>query len=321
MVQKETWFESDDEAKLYLRRWLPEQSKPLAVVHILHGMAEHSGRYRHLAEKLCNANIAVWALDQRGHGKTADLQINSRDKGGVLGHCADKNTFQRVTDDVYCLNRKIREKYPDIPLILLGHSWGSFIAQNYIENKDSGEGTVDCCILSGTRGPGGLKMKCGSLLMGLLALFSKKSKGLPFARKIADGSYNKPFSPNRTSFDWLSNDEAEVDAYQNDPYSGNLCSIGFYRDLMKGFNKIHKIKAISQIRKDLPIYIFCGSSDPVGDMGASPTKLVNIYRSFGIKDLEFVLYPGARHETLNETNREEVMDALLSWIRRHINGE
>jgi len=318
---KETWFESDDGAKLYLRRWLPEQSKPLAVVHLLHGMGEHAGRYGRFAEKLCDANIEVWAADQRGHGKTADLTVNTPAKGGILGYCAKKDTFNRVAEDAYCINKKIREEYPGLPLLLMGHSWGSFIAQNYIEKKDYDDGTVDCCILSGTRGPGGIKLKAGILLMSILALFSKKSKGLAFARKMADAPYNKPFYPNRTDFDWLSRDENEVDIYSKDPFSGTLCSIGFYRDLMKGLNKIHKKKSMSKIRKDLPIYIFCGSSDPVGDMGASPTKLVNIYRSLGIKDLEFVLYPGARHETLNETNREEVMDALLSWIQRHINGE
>ena len=326
MVQDDTWFESNDGTKLYMRRWLPGPppmaagsapvSQPLAVVHIVHGMAEYAGRYRRLAEKLCGAGIEVWAADQRGHGKTADLSVNSPENGGLLGHCADKDAFALVTADIAGINGEIRKTRPGIPLFLLGHSWGSFIVQNYIEGGDGCTEAIDGCMLSGTRGPDTLKIKAGEMIIALLAVNRRRS-GSPLARAIADGPYNRPFRPNRTSFDWISRDEAEVDAYVNDPLNGNLCSLGFYRDLTKGLSQIHQDKTMARIRRDLPIYIFCGSADPVGDMGASPTALVNIYRSLGIKDLEFVLYPGARHETLNETNREEVMNNLLSWIHRH----
>jgi alpha-beta hydrolase superfamily lysophospholipase len=316
MVHDETWFECDDGTKLFLRRWSPA-GQPAAVVHIVHGMAEHGGRYRSLAEKLTAAGIAVWAADQRGHGKTADTSINSPAKGGILGHCCDGDVFMRVTLDVQTVNQAIRKAHPGIPLFLLGHSWGSFITQNYIESYGKAAGSIDGCILSGTRGPGGFKMKAGIPLMTLLAAVIGQRRGSSIARAIADGPYNKPFRPNRSPFDWLSRDNQAVDAYISDPYSGNLCSTGFYRELIRGLYRIHGNEAMGSIRTDLPIYVFCGSADPVGEMGASPTVLVNVYRSLGIKDLEFVLYPNARHETLNETNREEVMDNLLSWIRRH----
>ena len=315
MICNESWFESNDGTKLFIWRWTPD-SLPRAVVHIAHGMAEHGKRYARLAEKLCTAGIEVWAADQRGHGKTADSSINSPDKGGLLGHCADKDTFGRVTEDINLINREIRKTRPGIPLFLLGHSWGSFIAQNYIESAS--REPIDGCILSGTRGPDGFKMKAGKPFMALLAFICGSHNGSPLARAIADGPYNRPFRPNRTSFDWISRDEAEVDAYNADPCSGNLCSTGFYRDLISGLCQIHRPNALALIRQDLPIFIICGSADPVGDMGASPTALVNAYRSLGIKDLELVLYPGARHELLNETNREEVMENLLSWICRHI---
>ena len=319
MVQEDIWFECSDGARLHIRRWRHETSSmPAAVVHILHGMAEHSGRYRRLAEKLCEAGIEVWAADQRGHGKTADLKVNENDKGGLLGHCADRDAFDRVTADVHGINGKIRKTYPEIPLLLLGHSWGSFVAQNYIENRDSAERIIDGCILSGTRGPGGFKVKAGLPFMVFLAAVCGQRRGSPLARAVTDAPYNRPFRPNRTGFDWISRDEAEVDAYVGDPLCGKLCSTGFYRDMIKGLCTIHRSEAIARIRKDLPIYIFSGSADPVGDMGVSPTALVNAYRSLGIDDLEFVLYPGARHETFNETNRDEVMDNLLSWICRHV---
>ncbi|MDR2717623.1 MAG: lysophospholipase [Treponema sp.] len=321
MVQENTWFESSDGTKLYLRRWLSGPSsaaRPLAVLHIVHGMAEHGARYGRLADKLCGAGIEIWVADQRGHGKTADLSVNGPGKGGLLGHCADKDTFGRVTADIDGINREIRKIYPDVPLFLLGHSWGSFIVQNYIENDDGRE--IAGCILSGTRGPGGLRIKTGKLFMTLLAFVYGHRRKSSLARAAADGPYDRPFRPIRTSFDWISRDEAEVDAYVDDPFCGYLCSAGFYRDLALGLSQIHQPEAMSRIRRDMPIYIFSGSADPVGEMGTSPTALVNAYRSLGVKDLEFVLYPGARHETLNETNRDEVMNNLLSWICRHIDS-
>jgi alpha-beta hydrolase superfamily lysophospholipase len=275
-------------------------------------MAEHSLRYEYAALRLCGGEIEVWAADQRGHGKTADAGVNERGKGGLLGHCADKDGVSRVSADIHFLNKTIQAAYPETPLFLLGHSWGSFVAQNYIENY----GGLSGCILSGTRGPGGLKIALGAPLMAFLALLQGSRKGAYLSRLIVDGSVNKPFKPNRTPVDWLSRDEGAVDAYVADPLCGNLCSAGFYRDMIGTLREIHKPEAMARISRDLPLYIFCGSADSAGDMGNSPTALVNVYRSLGIRDLEFVLYPDARHETLNETNREEVTENLLSWILR-----
>jgi alpha-beta hydrolase superfamily lysophospholipase len=140
------------------------------------------------------------------------------------------------------------------------------------------------------------------------------------AHALADGAYNKPFRPNRTTHDWLSRDNEEVDAYVKDPLCGIPCSSGFYRDLTALLALIHRPERIDRINRRLPIYIFSGSADPVGDMGASPTALVGVYRAMGIRDLEFVLYPDARHETLNETNREEVTENLVVWMLNHIPG-
>jgi alpha-beta hydrolase superfamily lysophospholipase len=317
MVQEDIWFESEDGTKLFVYRFmpLPAGTSPRAVVHIVHGMAEHARRYGRLAEKLVSAGIEVWAADQRGHGVTADLVVNGPGTGGTPGHCFDGDGFERITADVLALNREIRKTRWDIPLFLLGHSWGSFIVQNYIEN--CGGGLINGCILSGTRGPGGFKTRAGIPLMSLFAALWGRRRSSPLARAVADGPYNKPFRPNRTPFDWLSRDQREVDAFVRDPRCGNLCSTGFYRDLVRGLYRIHRSEAMARIPKNLPVYIFSGSADPVGEMGVGPTALVNAYRSLGIGDLEFVLYPDARHETLNETNREEVMENLLSWVNRH----
>jgi alpha-beta hydrolase superfamily lysophospholipase len=307
------WIGSDDGTRLFVRRWSPE-GKPSGVVHIVHGMAEHSLRYERLARRLVEHGFEVWAADQRGHGRTADPAVNDPGRGGLLGHCADRDGFFRVVADIDVLNLKIAALFPEIPLFLLGHSWGSFLSQGYIENYGF---RLAGCLLSGTRGPGGLDLVFGSPFLSLVALCKGSRKSSLLAHALADGAYNKPFRPNRTPFDWLSRDEKEVDAFAADPLCGKLASSGFYRDLVGGLRRIHTAEAMNRIPRELPIYVFCGTADPVGEMGNSPTALVNAYRSLGIRDLEFVLYPGARHETLNETNREEVVENVLAWLKGH----
>jgi alpha-beta hydrolase superfamily lysophospholipase len=314
MVQQETYFETPDGTKLYLYRWSPEKP-PKAALCIAHGMAEHALRYERLAQKLTGAGIEVWAADQRGHGKTADLNVNEPDKGGLLGHCGDGSAFSLVTQDVHDIISEIK-KTGNFPVFLLGHSWGSFIAQNYIEVY-SDDLKINGCILSGTKGPGDAKVKAGIPFLSMLASLRGQRNGSDTAKNLADGAYNKPFKPNRTPFDWLSRDNAEVDKYIADPCCGMLCSSGFYRELAKLLYQIHKSEEMAKIRKDLPIYVFSGCADPVGDMGKGPADLVKAYRELGIKDVELELYPGDRHETLNETNREEVTDNLLAWLNKH----
>lgn len=322
------WVPMDDGIRLYVRRRKTAFAVPRAVLHIVHGMAEHAGRYARLASCLAEEGIEVWAADQRGHGETARNKENDPARGGLPGHCADSDGFSRVTADIDILNRAIAGQYPGVPLFLLGHSWGSFVAQNYIEQYGgivtadgpaAGENPVTLagCVLSGTRGPDGIKIPLGAAVMAALCFLFGERKGLRAARALADGPYNKAFKPNRTGFDWISRDEKEVDAYVADPFCGNLCSVGFYRDMTRALNTIHRPEELAKIRKDLPVYVFSGNADPVGDMGVSPTALVVAYRHLGITDLETVLYPDARHETLKETNRDEVTASLISWLIRH----
>lgn len=311
---EEEWFQANDGTRLFLRRWLPS-GRPLGVLHIVHGMAEYGIRYDRFARRLTGEGFEVWAADQRGHGKTADPAANDPGRGGLLGHCCDREAYKRVVDDVEEINIRIRERLPEQPLFLMGHSWGSFLVQCNIEEYGR---HISGCILSGTRGPDGLKIKMAPPLLTVIAALKGCRKKSELAFALGDKPYNRPFRPNRTPFDWLSRDEKEVDKYVADPLSGMRCSSGFYRDLVILLNRIHRSEQMERIRRDLPIYVFSGSADPVGDMGASPTALVEAYRSLKIWDLEFVLYPNARHETLNETNRDEVTGDLIAWLKKHI---
>ncbi|MDR2516687.1 MAG: lysophospholipase [Spirochaetaceae bacterium] len=309
----ENRFSSSDSTAIFYRRWTCPA--PRAALHLVHGMAEHSLRYDRLARRLAGRGIEVWAADMRGHGKTADRAVNDPGTGGQLGHAADTGAENLIMNDLSAMNRMIRGAVPRKPLFMLGHSWGSFLTQLYIEEHGN---DIDGCILSGTRGPGGFKVAAGGVVLALIALCAGARRPVELSRALSDGPFNRPFRPNRTSFDWLSRDEAEVDAYIADPVSGMLASAGFYRDLIALLRRIHLKENIAAIRKNLPVYVYAGSEDPVGDMGAGPAALIEAYRQAGLTDLELTLYPGARHEMHNETNREEMTGNLVAWLEKHI---
>jgi alpha-beta hydrolase superfamily lysophospholipase len=315
VLYKEQWITSDDGTKLFIRCWIPH-GKVRAVLHIVHGMSEHSGRYEKTATSLVADGVAVWSADMRGHGKTADVSINDPGKGGLMGHCSDHSAIPLVISDIDIINHTIIKTYPETPLFLFGHSWGSFLTQMYIETYTGMP--LGGCILSGTRGPDGLKVAISKSVMAFIAALRGIREPSKLSYALSIGPFNLPFKPNRTKFDWLSRDSKEVDAYIADALSGNLPSAGFFRDLAILLNTIHKKELMERIRQDLPVYVFCGNADPVGDMGKSPTALINAYRALGVKDLEFTLYPGARHELLNEINREEAIENLRNWICQHI---
>jgi alpha-beta hydrolase superfamily lysophospholipase len=304
-----------DETSLFLRQWVPVTT-PVAVIQIVHGMGEHSLRYERFAARLCEAGIEVWIADMRGHGLTANVKTNSPAKGGLLGHCADRYAAVKLVSDIHRVNLVIREKHPTLPLFLMGHSWGSFLVQSYIETYK--EPHLAGCVLSGTKGPdGGLLVKLGGPFLSLLMLFRKVRSKSYLAMSLADGAYKKAFAPTRTPHDWLSRDKVEVEAFAKDPLCGQMPSIGFYRDLAFLLRKIHQKKNMARIPHDLPLYVFSGARDPVGNMGESPKALVEAYTKIGITDVEFVLYPDARHEMLHETNYEEAQENLLVWLNKH----
>jgi alpha-beta hydrolase superfamily lysophospholipase len=309
-----SWLTSDDGTRLFLRRWIPGSPAKAALL-VVHGMAEHSLRYEPLALRLAAEGFETWAADARGHGLTADPELNDIGKGGLLGHCADRDGFSRVTADINVLADAMQRECPGLPLFILGHSWGSFLTQAYIEAHGD---RLAGCLLSGTRGPEGLKITAGVPLMALISLINGCRKPSRLARSLADGAYNKCFRPNRGPYDWLSRDNAQADAFEADPLCGFNCSSGFYRDLIRGLRDIHRSEAMARIPKSLPIYIMSGNADPVGNMGKSPAALAKAYRALGVKDLELVLYPEARHELLNETNREEVVENMLHWLKSRL---
>ena len=300
-----------DGTPLHVNRWLPEGT-PRAVVQVAHGMAEHSDRYERFAEALTGAGFAVYAADHRGHKGTAGTH-------DAEGYWADHDGWDTVVDDLAAVTAAARGEQPGLPVVLFGHSMGSFLSRAYAAKHAGAEGDRDAIaglVLSGTAGDPGPLGVVGTGIAGLQARLRGRRHTSGLMDKLSFGQYNAAFKPNRTAFDWLSRDPAEVDKYVADEWCGNVFTAGFYADLLGGLRQINSDALVAQVPKDLPILVFSGDQDPVGANGKGPLAVAEQYRAAGVHDVELVLYPGGRHEMLNETNRDEVTADVIAWIDR-----
>jgi len=302
-------FKSEEGTEIYVYNWFPNSDvKVKGVVQIAHGMAETAARYERFAEFMTKNGYIIYINDHRGHGKTA----GSLENAGIL---ADSDGFEWMVKDLHQLSDLIKKEHPELPLFLYGHSMGSYVAQRYIMlfgNELKG------ALLSGSNGKQGLILTIGTMVAkGEIKKNGRKAKSDKL-NQMSFGGFNRAFRPNRTDFDWLSRDNAEVDKYVNDPYCGFVCTTGFFYDLLTGLKEIEKKENIALVPKKLPILIFSGAQDPCGKNGKGVTKLLNTYKKHGIEDVTLKLYPEARHEVLNETNRDEVMNDFVKWVDSHL---
>ncbi|MDP4091097.1 MAG: alpha/beta hydrolase [Bacillota bacterium] len=308
MLCKNFIFKSDDGTDIFVYNWTPDNDvKVKGIVQIAHGMAETAARYERFAETLTGSGYIVYANDHRGHGRTA----GSVEK---LGYLADNNGFDWLVKDLHQLSVITKKENPSLPLFLLGHSMGSFAAQRYIMLYGD---ELNGAVLSGSNGKQGMILNLGLLLAkNEIKKHGRKAQSHKLSR-MTFGSYNNAFKPNRTEFDWLSRDNHEVDKYIKDQFCGTVFTAGFFYDFLTGLKEIEDKKNLSLIPKKLPIYIFSGEKDPVGKFGKGVIRLLNTYKSYGIKDITYKLYKDGRHEMLNETNRYEVMKDIIHWLNLH----
>jgi alpha-beta hydrolase superfamily lysophospholipase len=300
MPESEFEFRADDGHALLGRRWLQE-GPPRAIVQIAHGLAEHSARYARLAAALNAAGYAVYANDHRGHGPKA--------AAADLGHFADAGGWDKVVGDLWTFNRLIAAEQPGgAPIVFLGHSLGSFLGRGFIaRHSDALAGVA----LSGSSGKPPAMATLGRLIAREERLrLGRRGKSDPILQ-MWFGEFNKPFKPARTDSDWLSRDEKEVDAFVADPLCGFPFTTQLAIDVLDALPHVTSRKSLAAIRKDLPIYVFSGERDPVG---ANIKGLIEDLKATGFTQLTTRIYPGARHETLNETNRDEVTRDFIAWL-------
>ena len=299
------WHQASDGKKLFVRRFLPRGTVK-AIVHLAHGLAEHSERYTRVAFVLTEAGYAVYANDHRGHGKTAATpeELGFFD-GGV----------QRVLQDLVELIGFEKKEHPGVPFVLFGHSMGSFFVQALMQTH--GE-QLDAAVLSGTTGKPNLLAAIGRSIARVermrLGVRGKSS----LIRALAFDAFNKPFNPKPTRFEWLSRDRAEVDKYAADPLCGFDCAIELWVGVLDLLRDNALPEGQARVPKKLPVYVFSGAEDPAGERSKGPAQLVGALESAGLTDVTHKFYEGARHETLNETNRDEVTADLMKWLSSRI---
>jgi alpha-beta hydrolase superfamily lysophospholipase len=287
MPLSELSYKSADGTQIVAYKWEPEDDRgPLAAVQLTHGMGEHAQRYDHVARALNEDRFVVYAQDHRGHGASADP-----DAYGDLG----EGGWNALVDDIGLLSAKIRADHPDLPLILLGHSMGSYAVQQYLLDHSA---DVDGVVLTGT------------------AAIDLLEPALDLDQPLDLTVFNAPFQPARTDYDWLSRDEAVVDAYIADPGSGFGIDVESAKAMFVGARRLADPAQVAAMRSDLPVYIAVGEADPVNGGLALLTPLTDRYQAAGLTDVTIRVYPGARHEILNETNRDEVIAELNSWLDR-----
>ena len=277
-----------DGTKVVTYAWGDVAGAPAGVVQIAHGLAERGERYDRFAKALNAAGFLVYAVDHRGHGRTANGRLGDFGAAGFAGLIADVVEFGAA----------LRERHGSLPLFLLGHSMGSFAAQAAILDHDS---TWSGAVLS------------GSTALDMLAVgMANAPAGAPAGLE----AFNAGFE-HRTGYEWLSRDEAEVDAYVADPWCGWDLPDDVIPSLFAPAPRLADPKLLAGIRDDLPILIASGDADPLAGGGALVQLLAQRYRDAGIADVTVKLYPAARHEILNEINRGEVTADIIAWLRAH----
>ena len=299
-------YESQCGSQIHGCCWTPE-GEVKAIVQFVHGISEWMDRYESFAEYLNTQGILVVGEDHMGHGLSVTEKTPKRYfAGGWFGAVAD----------TYRLTKDTMGKYPGVPYFIYGHSMGSFMARTLLAKyPDSG---ITGAIICGTGWQNPAVIVAAKTLAGIIAKFKGATHPSKFLRKLAFGSYNDRIKPLRTGLDWLSRDEASVDAYIADPLCGGTASAGLMGDMMDGFAYIQDEKNLNTMNKDLPVFFIAGDADPVGEYGKGVLYTAEMFRKVGMKQVDVKLYPDARHEVHNELNKEEVQGDVRNWIFRVI---
>lgn len=281
---------------------------PFAILQISHGMAEYIMRYEPFADYLARHGFVVCGNDHLGHGDTSGVFYPD-------GFFAPKNGQDYVLADLLQMNQIIRARYPALPLVLLGHSMGSFFARWLIEAHPQAADAAIICGTGGSNPIGGV----GIALTTVLAKLRGAGYHSKFVNNLAFGEYNKRITDCKTEYDWLSVNEDNVSDYMADPKCGFSFTVSAWNAVMKVLQHVNSQKCIDSTRKDIPLYIIAGEEDPVGNYGEGPAQVAKRLKDAGAQNVLLSLYDGMRHEILNETNAEQVRSDILIWSRHALN--
>lgn len=300
------FIKGSDGKDVFVYCW-DDVSNPKAAVQILHGMAEHAERYKGFAEYLNQQGFVVYADDHRGHGKTA----GSVEEIGYIG----EDGFNQIVEDGHAVFKEIKEQYRSLPVVIFGHSFGSFIAQELIIRYGD---EVAATVLCGSAARTGIEVSLGKQIASIEKNLFGERKQSRLLDYLSFNSYNKGIKDSQSKFAWLSRDPKEVRKYEEDPFCGTLFTAGFFYYFFEGLSNLYVKERLEKIPNNFPIFIIAGDRDPVGDYGRSVKKLHYFYEKANLTDVQYKLYSGGRHELLNETNKEEVFNDVATWINQKV---
>ena len=304
MVKNEFTIPSGDKkTTLHAVEWLPED-KPRAVLQVSHGISEYILRYAPLAEFLTERGFVMVGNDHLGHGMSVAA-------GAPRLYFGEKGSWNTVVDDLDAIREREAQKFPGLPYFLLGHSMGSFLVRTYLIRYP---GTVNGAILMGTGQMSPALVAAGrAIAAGESRRVGRTHPSLTI-EKLAFGAYNRAFAPNRTAFDWVSSDSTVVDGYAADPYCGESPSVGLFSEMLGGIAFITKQSNVAKMNRNTPVLFLSGEEDPVGERGRGVRRAYQSFCRVGVRDVDMKLYPGVRHEILNDTCRAEVFRDLSAWL-------
>ena len=277
------------------------------VIQLVHGMAEHIARYDRLARALCAAGYTVAGHSHLGHGEDA--------REDELGFFGRKDGWDHLVEDVHAAHEMLLKRFPGQRFAILGHSMGSFVTREYLLRYG---GDLTAAVICGTGWFPGPLCSVARAAAALCGVFGGWQKPAPLVDRLMSKDNNKAFAPARTPFDWLSRDTAEVDKYMADLRCGFLFTARGYYDMFPGLKHLSRLHRLAALPGNLPVLFISGDADPIGTQGKGVNTVAQQFRDAGVRDVTVRLYPGARHELFNETNRDEITAELIDWLNRHM---
>lgn len=303
-MKNEFYYTSaDSKTQIHAVEWIP-QGEIKGVLQICHGMVEHINRYQEFAEYMTGKGYYVTGHDHLGHGAS----INS---DADYGYFPESRGNQYVVGDIHKLRQMTMKKYPNVPYYMLGHSMGSFLLRQYLTMYGRG---LSGAVIMGTGYQGKAILSFGQFVCRLIAGAKGWRYRSKFVNNLAFGGYNKRFEPGETSKEWLTSDRERCRRYVEDPLCSFIFTVAGYYQMFAGMKTLTKKEALDSIPKNIPILFVAGTDDPVGAFGKGVQKVYRKYKAAGIQDVSIKMYENARHEILNEVNREEVYKDIFHWM-------
>lgn len=311
MIKKEEFYfgSRDGEHKLYAARWIPEAEKPVCILQIVHGMTEHIGRYEEFALAMAKKGILVVGDDHLGHG-------HSVPEGEPMGYFCKEDGATVLVRDEHRLKKITQEQYPGIPYIILGHSMGSFILRNYMMRYGNG---IDGAIIMGTGMQPKYAVRFGWLHASLMCILLGPKHVCKAMDRMLFGVYNSKFTAGpEDSGHWVSVNIENVKAFQADPFCNFVFTANGFKTLMQLILNLYDKEKLAQMPKNLPVLFVSGQDDPVGDFGKNVETVFHSFEALGMENVQIKLYPGDRHEILNEADKDQVYGDIYRFILQRI---